>query len=191
MVRRALAISAIFVLLGVSFGGVPASSQDSPLQGVIDPLAEGLKDVKEGLAPVEDGLNQAIGPILDGIEPLLTQLEAILAQGAAACDLLGPVLDGLKPLTTELQTLLDVDVSGLPIVGTLQPVVATVNGLIDQALNLCAAATTTTAAAVQPTAPAQTLPATGGRPGLAAVGALVLGASGLLVAARRRLSAAG
>lgn len=188
------------MLLGVTFT-VPASAEDttttssstptSPLQQVIDPLADGLKDLKEGLAPVEGPLGEAVAGILAGIDPLLTQLEAILAQGAAACALLGPVLDGLKPLTTQLQTLLDADVSGLPVVGILQPVVVTVNGLVDQALSLCAAAVTTpTAAGAVPTAPPLQLPVTGGRAGLAVPGALVLGAAGLLFAARRRLNAA-
>jgi len=196
-VKRLLAILCVPVIaLAIVVVPQPAAAQESPLGGVIDQLDSGLDALDPVLGQVP--LDQVSGPLADALGQLSVitdQLEGILAQAEPACAALGPVLDAAQPVIDAIQPLLDQldPATNIDELDALDGVLAPVDALVDQVLDLCAAqATTTTTAAPTTTttaapapAPGDALPRTGGDlliPGLG-----LLGAAGAVWGARKRL----
>ncbi|MBW8826548.1 MAG: hypothetical protein JF603_09395 [Acidobacteria bacterium] len=194
MLKRLGPVAMLVTLIAVALLAAPASAQTPPpLAGVVEQLDNALDQAQpafDALKPVTDQLAPPLAQAVNALQPLITQLNGIVSQAKPACVVLGPVLDAVQPAIAQVQPLLDVTANPPDQVALLKPVLATVNGLVTQALHLCSAATPA-AAKAGASAPVATgspgsLPLTGG-PILAVPALAALGLGGALRAARRRL----
>ncbi|HUF33787.1 MAG TPA: hypothetical protein VMN58_11340 [Acidimicrobiales bacterium] len=206
MKNRILAICAV-LLLGLGIAGAPAMAQEEPDDPALTEVTDGLRQILDeaqplfdGLEPVTDAVGDALTELIAELQPLFLALQDALNELEPTCVVLGPIVDTIQPLIDEIQPILDLlDPDETPEqLAFLSPLLAEVDILIDQVLELCAPAEepeaeappTTEAPAPPPPPPAPAeLPRTGGPLGDTAPVALALmGLAGLAYAAQRRLA---